>query len=1203
MHKLFIVAILTLASAGYAHAQTTCGSVQSTDPGLDNASLWPNPACPGWQDASNACEAATESTYGGSGNNPVAEIDAEPRSLVQDVTLRNGHDYVLQWVASRRTNCTNIPNPVDVDITFTNTDLGTYTSTRSNTTFNLTAESTTLQASSTSGRLTIGPGSSFGSETCGMIMDDIELYHQTEDTSPFSLTLSATVGSPHSLTLSNLTYDGDTYQIQYTITRASGSPVYNCNTTGTPTSGSISWSSCQNAASGDTVEITAINNQGTVCNYPSTALPLLRDVVLFPSESKLAATDFHLGGRDATLRWRTDFELDTLGFHVYREVAGQRTRITPSLVAGSALHYAGGQDRNGRSYTWHDRLPEGLDPNEVRYLVEAVELDGSRRLVPAVRSTKALSPSFPAARARLLGERRVSTEAVAIKVPQIPTSVRRRVEARLGGTGMKLIAEPAVLSPQLGWTDLERKRSTTVCLQAPSAYQRRQWTLAASADALKLAVGRTGWHRVARGDLVAAGLDDQATAEELAMLRDGRPAAIRVLGTGRSFQAIEFFGVALDHPETGQAIYWLTRDAGLARRIQDAPAPVLGEIQRQDVDTVEVRERSLYFAAARRADGDNFFGPVVADEPVAIPIRVGAVVEKATMDARLDVEIHGISTGSHVIDVSFNQVKVGTLRFDGKRFQQATLAVPHEIVARGNNQVALQSQGGESDSSTLRLLRLTYQRRLMAESAALRATVAGDSPFAIEGLGSNAQLFDVTDPLSPKALTTIGNGKTLGSQAAAPGRRLVFAVTPAAHLSPLSIQRNRPSSWSQGRSAGLVIIGHHDLLTAANDLAQLRRDQGWRVEAADVDDLYDEFSFGHKSAQALRCFVEHSQRIWQRRPTHFLLLGDASFDPRDHLGLGAPDLMPTRFLPHREIGAPTDDWFLLDASLPSSIGRLPASSATDAQVMVDKLRAYDAHANRPASKRIVLVSDFDEESRFDFHKPLDELAEGLGSEWQAERIRISAADARTDARRAVIQAFNSGAGLIDYFGHGSVEIWSGTVMDADAVGELRGESYPFVFGMTCLNGLFTDLYSTSLAERLLARERGGAVGVLAASTRGYPTDHAVLNSALLTHLAERNSATLGEAVRVVKQRLADSSWLLLADPTLRLHGMHSELTEGEGDPRSGVLAAEEPSPLDPSPATASGSGGCAMVGTRAGSLFILLALLALARRRRGQVRS
>jgi len=70
--------------------------------------------------------------------------------------------------------------------------------------------------------------------------------------------------------------------------------------------------------------------------------------------------------RGVAVAWRTASELDTLGFHVYREVNGKRVRVNSKLIAGK-----------GRGlYSFLDRkAPKG---KTVRYWVQAVHLDGSR---------------------------------------------------------------------------------------------------------------------------------------------------------------------------------------------------------------------------------------------------------------------------------------------------------------------------------------------------------------------------------------------------------------------------------------------------------------------------------------------------------------------------------------------------------------------------------------------------------------------------------------------------------------------------------------------------------------------------------------------------------------------------------------------------------------------------------------------------------
>src|SRR5262249_11739185 len=55
------------------------------------------------------------------------------------------------------------------------------------------------------------------------------------------------------------------------------------------------------------------------------------------------------------LEWRTGLEVENLGFHIYREQSGQRTRVTPEIVAGSAL-IAGDKTQltAGQVYGWWD---------------------------------------------------------------------------------------------------------------------------------------------------------------------------------------------------------------------------------------------------------------------------------------------------------------------------------------------------------------------------------------------------------------------------------------------------------------------------------------------------------------------------------------------------------------------------------------------------------------------------------------------------------------------------------------------------------------------------------------------------------------------------------------------------------------------------------------------------------------------------------
>ena len=76
--------------------------------------------------------------------------------------------------------------------------------------------------------------------------------------------------------------------------------------------------------------------------------------------------------RRIVLRWQTGAEPNTLGFHVYRERAGKKVRVTKTMISAK-------QAATGASYSYTDRLPKGVKPASVkRYSLQVVQLDAKR---------------------------------------------------------------------------------------------------------------------------------------------------------------------------------------------------------------------------------------------------------------------------------------------------------------------------------------------------------------------------------------------------------------------------------------------------------------------------------------------------------------------------------------------------------------------------------------------------------------------------------------------------------------------------------------------------------------------------------------------------------------------------------------------------------------------------------------------------------
>ena len=264
---------------------------------------------------------------------------------------------------------------------------------------------------------------------------------------------------------------------------------------------------------------------------------------------------------------------------------------------------------------------------------------------------------------------------------------------------------------------------------------------------------------------------------------------------------------------------------------------------------------------------------------------------------------------------------------------------------------------------------------------------------------------------------------------------------------------------------------------------------------------------------------------------------NASFDPRDHLGFGDFDFVPTKLIDTAYLETASDDWFLDSNSdgLPElAVGRLPVRTMEEANIVVSKIIGYEKSG---ALNEALLVADIND--GFSFEGASEEVRSLLPSSITVSKIYRGQFSSDGMAKSELLRNINRGPLLVNFIGHGSVEVWRGSVLtsnDADTL--TNGMRLPFFVNMTCLNGLFHDVYSESLAEALLKAPQGGAIAVWTSSGMTEPDKQAVLNKELIRLLFNGELLTLGEATARAKASVSDQdirkTWILFGDPTTRL---------------------------------------------------------------------
>jgi len=311
------------------------------------------------------------------------------------------------------------------------------------------------------------------------------------------------------------------------------------------------------------------------------------------------------------------------------------------------------------------------------------------------------------------------------------------------------------------------------------------------------------------------------------------------------------------------------------------------------------------------------------------------------------------------------------------------------------------------------------------------------------------------------------------------------------------------------------------------------------VALIDVEDLYDEFSFGTKDSEAIKDFFTRAMASWKKPPRFVLLVGDASFDPRNYLGLGNFDFLPTKFVGTAYMETASDDWFVdfnADGLPDMAIGRLPVQTAEETTTVVSKIIAYDQAESGTWATEALMVADLND--TYDFEGASQQVADLLPEQMTVWSVyRGQAGDEA--ARAAILGSINEGKLIVNYMGHGGVDLWRGSLLVAsDAASLTNGSALPLVVGMTCLNGFFQTPYVESLAEALLKAENGGAVAVWTSSGLTDPNKQSLLNKELMRLLFNGLGLTLGEATAGAKAATSNQdvrrSWILFGDPTTRL---------------------------------------------------------------------
>ncbi len=538
----------------------------------------------------------------------------------------------------------------------------------------------------------------------------------------------------------------------------------------------------------------------------------------------------------------------------------------------------------------------------------------------------------------------------------------------------------------------------------------------------------------------------------------------------------------------------------------------------------------------------------------------------------------------HHTKLYVNGSVAGDFTWDGNgELIQEIENIPASYFKDGENTITIEAVDDlnitTGDAYFMNWFDIYYDDRFVAENDALKfyANTAGGKTFALEGYtGSDIMVFNVTDGTDVSYYTG-GQGSQSGStyglrfEDVAQENSVYYAVSDGGFLTPAEMTADDVSNLQSPRTdIDYIIITHENFYDGVQELAQYRTSKGLSVETVKIQDIYDEFSYGIKDAQAIKDFLTYAYNNWHAgdHPTYVVFVGDASSDYRDDLGNfnnGNEDFVPTYLYQTDVVGdTPNDNWFACvdgDDYLPDMIqGRLCVKTETDLQNIIDKIKRYESQGNSSWQSKVVFSAD----DEVMFENISDNLARYLPAYYSTKKVYVDDEQYTdiTDATADLVSQMNAGALIVNYTGHGHINEWASPYLfhtpdetetryndrnDMDSLSN-RDKLF-FVMIMNCLSGYFPhwqDRYS--LAEEFVRAPNKGAIACFASTSSGYPSEHQVLAREVLSGLFSDNNTIVGSLITTAKidaflkiySRDIIATFTLFGDPALELKRLYQE---------------------------------------------------------------
>ncbi|KAF0238766.1 MAG: hypothetical protein FD181_767 [Prolixibacteraceae bacterium] len=551
---------------------------------------------------------------------------------------------------------------------------------------------------------------------------------------------------------------------------------------------------------------------------------------------------------------------------------------------------------------------------------------------------------------------------------------------------------------------------------------------------------------------------------------------------------------------------------------------------------------------------------------------------------KLRVSAISRSFATSAMNVAVNQTEVGKLNFQRVNTGSQTSAYADEregifsaTVQGSQTRITLKYFADKVNNSVdenalawLDFIELNYRQKLKFGSEALffrdLASVGNNNiaAFSIENFSTGSRVFDITNVNNVKEVPLVVNGNVAVAKRPANELAEYVAFNPNGNYREPELVGDVPNQNLHSLSTPeFVIISHPNFINSSNRLADFHRSyDGMSVEVVTTEQVYNEFSSGARSATGIRNFIKmFYDRDEQLK--YVLLFGDGSYDNRN-IKPNTKNFVPTFQSENSLVPVAsfvTDDYFVILDSGESvynglvdlGIGRIPASTAYEAELVVNKIQNYYSSEALGGWRNVVcfIGDDGDGNLHMSDSEKLADIVNLNHGEFITDKIYFDAYPKIDSAGEqkypAVNDAINTrvkdGVLILNYVGHANERFMADErVLEISDVNSWSNAgNLPIFVTATCEFSRF-DADDMSIGEYVLFNPVGGGIGLFSTTRLVFAYSNFLLSRSFYNFVFETdekgNRYRMGDIMRLAKINTINTTnkrnFTLLADPALRL---------------------------------------------------------------------